>query len=67
MPTDEVLKEMAEALERLASHGRVVLGISDEAEEMVTWDFTPEQAQELAASLRAAAADDDLAEDEDEA
>jgi hypothetical protein len=67
MPTDEVLKELAEALERLASHGRVVLGISDEAEEMVTWDFTPEQAHDLAASLRAAVADEDLTEDQDEA
>jgi 3-oxoacyl-(acyl-carrier-protein) synthase len=54
MDTEAILAELADALERLAQEGGLVLGVSRSADDFVTWDLSPAEAQALAAVLRSA-------------
>jgi hypothetical protein len=54
MHTEAILAELADALDRLAQEGELVLGVSRSEDDFVTWDLSSEEARALAAALRSA-------------
>jgi hypothetical protein len=59
MDTEAILAEMADALDRLAGEGDLVVGVSRSEDDFVTWDLSPEEARALAAALRLAGLGDE--------